>query len=253
MQISSVPMPMPQRHLAWDACMNIRDVGGYPTTDGRETRWRALVRADNLCRLTREGQAALIAYGVRTIIDLRSANELESEPHPFGAKANGSITYRHLPLLDSADEALSEAMKAAGTAAKNLLVWYRMCRPQLARIVEGVAEADQGGLLIHCHAGKDRTGFVVAMLLALAGVTPQSIADDYALSDTYLQPMFEDILAKADAEKREQIADSMASRADAMLTLLSSIEREHGGVRGYLRDCGVQPAALERVRERLRD
>jgi protein-tyrosine phosphatase len=248
-QTSSVP----QRHLAWDACYNIRDVGGYPTTDGRQTRWGALVRADNLCRLTAQGQSALVAYGVRTIVDLRSPNELEESPHPFAAAPNPSIAYRNLPLLDSSDAALQEAMKAAGSAAKNLLVWCQFSRSNLARIVSAVAEAENGGVLIHCHAGKDRTGFVVAVLLALAEVTPEAIAEDYALSDTYLQPIFEDILRKAEPEKHEQIMQSMASRADAMLTLLSFIEAEHGGIRPYLLDSGVHPRRLERVRERLRD
>src|SRR5437773_1835440 len=74
------------RYLAWDACHNAREVGGYPTESGGRIRRRALVRSDNLHFLTPDGQAALRSYGVRTIIDLRLAHELERHPNPFAAQ-----------------------------------------------------------------------------------------------------------------------------------------------------------------------
>src|SRR5437868_13316841 len=88
------------RYLAWDACYNVRDVGGYPTGDGGRTPWGALVRADNLYRLTEEGQAALRDYGVRTIVDLRLAHELERHPSPFAANGEGGPRYLNLPIHD---------------------------------------------------------------------------------------------------------------------------------------------------------
>src|SRR5207248_11734510 len=74
-----------QRHLPWDACFNIRDLGGYAAAAGRRTRWRALLRGDNLGWLKPSGRAALIDYGVRTIIDLRHPSEVARAPHPFAA------------------------------------------------------------------------------------------------------------------------------------------------------------------------
>ena len=102
----------PGRYLAWEACYNARDVGGYPAGNGRRIRWRALVRADNLHRLTLDGQAALRDYGVRTIIDLRLAHELERHPNPFAAQQGPSDVprYLHLPLHDlELDATLDEA------------------------------------------------------------------------------------------------------------------------------------------------
>src|SRR5205823_6923920 len=102
----------PARHLTWDACYNARDVGGYPTNSGGRTRWRALVRADNLHRLTPEGQAALREYGVRTIIDLRLAGELERHPSPFAAGQGPDDVPRYLslPLHDlDTDAAIEDA------------------------------------------------------------------------------------------------------------------------------------------------
>src|SRR5688500_17816224 len=95
----------PGRQLSWEACYNVRDLGGYATADGGVTRWRAFVRAGSLYRLTPAGRAALLDYGVRTIVDLRRASELEHYPNPFAQQsedANPPI-YLNLPLGVGAD------------------------------------------------------------------------------------------------------------------------------------------------------
>src|SRR5262249_21747651 len=89
-----------QRHLDWEACYNVRDLGGLPTVDGDTTRWRSIVRADILARLTDSGRRALIDYGVRTVIDLRSPAQVAQERSAF-TPATGStdgLTYLNLPL-----------------------------------------------------------------------------------------------------------------------------------------------------------
>ena len=78
----------PTRFLAWEACHNARDTGGYTTHSGRQTRWQTLVRADNLHKLTLAGRAALRDYGVRTVIELRLAHEVEKQPNTFAAQQN---------------------------------------------------------------------------------------------------------------------------------------------------------------------
>src|SRR5438874_11727619 len=113
--------PQQDRHLAWEACYNVRDVGGYPTGEGKPIRWQTLVRADNLYRLTNEGQAALREYGVRTIIDLRLAHELERDPSPFAAhQGPGDVPrYISLPLHDLETDA---AMNAAGSTQEEYII-----------------------------------------------------------------------------------------------------------------------------------
>lgn len=88
----------PVRRLAWDACYNVRDLGGYETTDGRRIRRGQFLRADDLCRLSAQGRAALVAYGVRTVVDLRSPSELARAPHPFAVGAPDAPAYRVLSL-----------------------------------------------------------------------------------------------------------------------------------------------------------
>src|SRR5215213_8706915 len=91
------------RRLDWDACFNVRDLGGYPLPDGRETRWGAVVRADTLARLTPTGCAALVDYGVQTIIDLRRPRELETSPNRFAQPGPHNITYQNFSLYDPAN------------------------------------------------------------------------------------------------------------------------------------------------------
>ena len=82
------------RDLRWDACRNVRDLGGLPTLDGTNIAWGALVRADNLCQLTESGRVALLAHGIGTIIDIPFPHEVALEPHPFEIPANseGALT-----------------------------------------------------------------------------------------------------------------------------------------------------------------
>lgn len=251
-----LPGENPARHLRWDACYNVRDLGGYQTNDGGHTRWRALLRADNLCRLTPVGCAALAEYGVRTILDLRSASELKLAPHPLAQQSvpNGTLAYLNLPAIDETDAAGAAAMDAAESTLEVYCLWIERYRAQMAAIVMAVARAPQGGVLIHCHAGKDRTGLATALLLALAGVAETTIAEDYALSDTYLQPLYEELLSNGpqDPSERERLERQLTSPPETMLSVLTYLDRQHRGVYSYLLESGVTERDIERVRGRLR-
>jgi protein tyrosine/serine phosphatase len=244
-----------ERRLAWDACYNVRDLGGYPTEDGGRTRWRAILRADNLCRLTPVGCDALAAHGVRTIIDLRNAFELKLGPHPFGgAPADGRPSYRHLPFEDETDGVTQEMMKAAETVPALYGVMLDRFQPRVAAIVEAIAVAPEGAVLIHCHAGKDRTGLVSALLLAVAGVQNQIIAEDYALSDVYLEPLYAEWWASVDdPTERERVVRRWSRPVENMLGALAGLEERHGGARAYLRAGGVSDESINRIRVRLRE
>ncbi len=113
------------RRLLWDACYNAREIGGYPTADGGEIAWRRLVRTDNLSRLTAIGQAALVDYGVRTIIDLRDPSELAMEPHAFLTPSDqaGAPAYYNLPLIRFDDPGWQAADADAHFDAQ-LLLWH---------------------------------------------------------------------------------------------------------------------------------
>jgi protein tyrosine/serine phosphatase len=246
------------RHLSWDACYNARDLGGYDTNAGAQTRWRSLIRADGLFRLTPAGREALLDYGIRTIIDLRSGHEVKKNPNPFadGACPENIITHMNLPALDESDSEGMAGLNAADTPRENYIFMLSRFRRNFAAIFRAIAEAGPGGIVVHCHAGKDRTGLVSALLLALAGVPSETIAADYALTDAYLQPHYDEIRANnadPDPAKRERLEQWLVSPPETMLAVLSHLDRQYGGVRAYLLSAGLTPGELNRVRSRLRE
>jgi protein tyrosine/serine phosphatase len=245
----------PARRLAWDACLNVRDLGGYVTAAGGQTRWRAVLRADNLCQLTPAGGEALAADGVRTIIDLRNPRELALAAHPFaaGAVAADRPAYRHLPFEDETDRVARALMDATETVPDLYRVMLDRNQARIAAIVEAVATAPEGGVVIHCHAGKDRTGLVSALLLALVGVPHQTIAEDYALSDTYLQPLYDDWRRDfADPVEWEREVRRWLTPVENMLRVLAELEARHGGAAAFLRAGGLGDESIAGIQARLR-
>jgi hypothetical protein len=238
------------RLLDWEGCRNARDVGGYPTADGRWVRSGALLRSDNLCRLTGRGREQLLATGVRTIVDLRDADEHRIDPPPYGANtAPGAVPlYLSRPLFDPDDQETLARLRWTRTLyGASYCLLLDGFRRNAAAIFGAVAEAPEGGVLVHCHAGKDRTGVVVAVLLALAGVPKETIVADYALSQRVLWPRWE-----ADRLDAPTLPPPYAP-PEAMEEVLGWLEREHGGAEGYLRAIGLSDDQIGRLRERLLD
>jgi len=124
--------------------------------------------------------------------------------------------------------------------------------PNFGRAVQTVADAPEGGVVVHCFAGKDRTGLTCAMLLRTVGVSIDDIADDYTLSEGNIRPII-DPWADAAHDDRERALRLRigSSPRQVMVDTLTELERRHGDIAGYLRDAGVSAEALDRVRERL--
>ena len=173
------------RILIWDGCLNIRDLGGLPTRAGGATRFGAIVRADSIRQLSDAGWEALVGYGVRRIVDLRFDSELAADP-----PREMPVEVVHVSVLPDADsnhwveiDALGDAAPDAPTATKDVyLEFLERFGASFARAITAVADAPEGGVLIHCMAGRDRTGILAALLLRLAEVPIPEVAADYALS-----------------------------------------------------------------------
>jgi protein tyrosine/serine phosphatase len=248
------------RHLPWERCYNARDVGGYETDDGARTRWRALVRADDLSRLTPAGCAALLNYGVRTILDLRLPSECARAVHPFASRPDDSPgpIYHHLSMMDETDRKGTARFNTADTPQEVYALILDQYPSRVAASVRAFAQAGPGGVLVHCHGGKDRTGILVALLLTLAGVPQATIALDYAESEVYMQPAYQESLAQVahDPVLRQQLARQirkMAPTPEAMRATLAHLDARHGGVRAYLNAAGVPSEEFEKIRTRLRE
>jgi protein-tyrosine phosphatase len=245
---------MPERDLAWPTCFNTRDLGGYMTGDGRRTRWGAVVRADNMVHLDADGQAALVDYGVRTVVDLRCGWELRLRPrHPFHANTAADATprYVHAPVVDDADQASVRAIDAASSRDESYRLMLALCRAQIAAALRAIADAPPGGVLLHCHSGTDRTGLVAALLLAVVGVPTATIVDDYAHSHERLGAFYDYYRARiADPEGRARF-QRVTAPPELMAATLSYLEAEHGGAVGYLSSAGLTDAELQCLRGRL--
>jgi protein-tyrosine phosphatase len=237
--------PRRDRNLDWEGCFNVRDLGGLSTIDGRRTRWGAIVRADSLDHLTAAGWLALKAHGVRTIVDLRNDEELgfDAQARPDG------LTTVHVPLDDIADTEFWKYLwdnELDGTPLLHRPFMERKPERCAAAIV-AVANAEPGGVVIHCGIGRDRTGIVTLLLLALAGVIPDKIASDYELSNERLRSRW-DKLGEEDqgawAEERLRRANTTAR--DLIHDTLASLD-----IDAYLRVGGISDEDLTAVRARL--
>jgi protein-tyrosine phosphatase len=245
--------PHLSRILAWEACHNARDTGGYPTHSGLQTRWQTLVRADNLHKLTPDGQAALRDYGVRTVIDLRLAHEVEKYPNPFAAQQDlpGAPVYLNLPLHDPAANA---AMDVAPSMMHEYIIILEQSKPHISSVIRAVASAmAEGAVVVHCHGGKDRTGIVVALLLSIAGVPRETIIEDYSLSEAQLEPLHAAWLEEQRIALGHRIDRPrwMHSRPETMRGVLDFLDRGYGGPEGYLQAAGVSQPYITQIRNHL--
>jgi len=156
------------RDLAWEGCVNVRDLGGLPTADGRTVRFGALVRSDHLDRLTAAGWRALWDHGVRTIVDLRDPDERQPDisPRPPG------LATSEIPLEDLSDTAFWQEWRRFCCTPLYYQAFLDRAPDRVAAVVRAVADAEPGGVVVHCGHGRDRTGLVTLVLLSLAGSRP---------------------------------------------------------------------------------
>jgi protein-tyrosine phosphatase len=249
-------MSVRARTLAWDGCLNVRDLGGHPTEDGGETRFGAIVRADSVRALTEAGWRALVDYGITTIIDLRMHSELEADP-PLELP----VELVHVPLFPEPGsprwgpiEAVAERIEEPVAHRRAVyLECLERFRRETASALTAVARAPQDGIVIHCQAGKDRTGLISGLVLRLAGVSREDIGADYEVTEENLRPTWSIwVDAAEDDEDRARRRGLAGAPAEAMVGVLEELERRYGSVRGYAVAGGASERDLDVLRAKLR-
>jgi protein-tyrosine phosphatase len=236
------------RALSWDGCCNVRDLGGLPIEDGGETRFRVVVRADDVSLLSPTGWESLAGYGIARIVDLRH------EDPPYDTP----VELVRVPVMDAeavneVDELLLGEDDPVTWRTRNYLFFLERFPGNFARATEAVASPADGTVLLHCAGGVDRTGLVAAFLLRVAGVAVDTIAEDYALSEANWAPTIDDWVAQApdDPERRKRLLLSVMSAA-TMRNVLVELEQRHGSIRGFLVKAGADGGVLDAFAERLR-
>jgi protein-tyrosine phosphatase len=240
---------VPSRRLDWPDCQNTRDLGGLSRPGGL-TRSGILVRSDNLQNLNAAGQDAMVAYGVTTVIDLRSESEVTSSPSPFAKNEPGAAQapmYTHLALAD--DATMRRLAEASDMFGRYLMMLEH--RPAAFAGIFSTLARTEGTVVFHCFAGKDRTGLVAAMSLALAGVDVDSIAADYAETDSQMAMRYAEWLAAASAEQLEGMRDDLRCPPERIVGVLEHLDKRWGGVEGYLESAGMPPADISTLRSKL--
>lgn len=259
------------RWIGLQGAANVRDLGGLPTVDGALTRSDRLIRSDNLQGLTDGDVRVLLdVHRVRAVADLRTKVEVDAEgPGPLTRVSTVSIG--HFSLFPEAGQNTDAA--ALDEDAPTVLPWQRREASDGARrrgaaevylgylddradsavaALRFIAEGD-GATIVHCAAGKDRTGVVVALALAEIGVEREAIVEDYALSAERIEAIFARLLASttyAEDLPPESI-DKHRPRADTMVRLLDALDANFDGPRGWLRRHGWTEADGEALRDRL--
>ncbi|MFI7515041.1 tyrosine-protein phosphatase [Micromonospora echinofusca] len=238
------------RRIPFTTMFNFRDVGGHAGHDGRRVRTGRLYRSDSLHRIDDTDREAFAALGVRTVIDLRRPYEVERDgrvPHFDGLTWHnihpehaewGERPYR--PGTDLARYLADRYADLAGTGTAGL-----------AEAIGLIAEDASAPVVVHCVAGKDRTGIVCGLTLAVLGVADDQIAADYALSteagERY-RAWFE-----ATGRQGGHTLPVLTCPAEAMTLFLAELREAHGSIEGYLRHAGVTDAQLAALREHLLD
>jgi len=254
--------------MSWidlEGAVNVRDVGGLPTVDGRSTRPGVLLRADNLQGLTPADVRRLTGdLGVRTVLDLRTGREVEQEgPGPLRAT---DVVHHHVSLIpeppgEPAEQEIDRAVPhrpdragATPTDMTGFYVGYLEDAPQaLARALRLLADPATGPALVHCAAGKDRTGVVVAVALSLAGVRREAVVADYARSAERIDGVLERLRATRTygPALADTSADAIRPVPGSMERFLDHVDREYGGPHGLAMAVGVEEETVTRLAARL--
>src|ERR1700761_4794281 len=236
---------------------NTRDLGGLPTADGRRTARRRLLRSDSLQALKPADVRRLVDdYGVRTVIDLRAGIEVEAEgPGPMTREP--LVKVEHLSLFPQQDDyvkPLSERLPPVGRGFAGLSLGFLLQRPDSVLAALRLIAHGDGATLVHCTAGKDRTGTVIALALAEAGVERDAIVADYAASaERYGAVLRLHAREAVDGGLQNGLANAVAllhaPRAVTMERFLDALAEQSGGASDWLQDQGWtmdDRAALQR-------
>jgi len=225
----------PDRHLNLSGASNFRDLGGYPTADGRTVRWRQIFRSNHLGHLTDDDAAVLRQLGVRSAFDFRGAEERTAAQCGMS-----EITVHSLPVEPTVVAAL-RAIVAGGTplstdhaieVMRESYSGYVQKNTERYRTLFAHLLADSAPLVIHCTAGKDRTGFACALILHTLGVSQDTISEDYLLTNQFYRRD-----PNHSTDLPDDIKQVLGSVREAFLAAaFEAIDADYGDLETYLRD-----------------
>ena len=245
---------MPTRRLIMQKLYNARDLGGFPTADGKTTRFGVFIRSEAPVDITEDDLATLKAYGVTASMDFRSTHETELRPSDL----QNVMPYFHRPLFNEAASAggmkQPPPMKAPVSWGEQYIAMAEESRAWAVDVLTIAAE-NEGALLYHCTTGKDRTGIMTMYLLDIAGVPRADIAADYCVSQVFLEPVYKVLFSGAgpmnDGHAPKMDESFFKTKPESILRVYDYLTEKYGGVTAYLHEIGVPQQVLQAIREKL--
>lgn len=246
------------RWLQLEGAVNVRDLGGLPTEDGRTVAPRVLLRSDNLQGLTEKDVAHLLGeVGLRTVLDLRTPAEVDGEgPGPLIAAGVRHVNLNFIPGWDprayDANRVIPHEKRHDNDMSHFYLGYLDEAGPEVVRGMRTLVEPDVGTAIVHCAAGKDRTGVLSALALVVAGVPRAHVVDDYALTAERIEAIRDRLTNSptyADDMTRRSL-DDMRPHALSMEHFLDRLD-ERGGVQAWLASNGFSTGDQADLRQRL--
>lgn len=238
------------RHIPFEGCFNFRDIGGYPTTDGQKVQWGKYYRAGRQDRMTQADLDHISGLGIQTQIDLRKHDEIADQGR--GPLETLGANYAHLPVIpEGGTDQLARLVGDTGISGKRYLGYLEFGGDTWVNMFEIFANADDHPIVLHCTAGKDRTGVSTAFLLSVLGVDRAIIEADYILTNRDVSRQVEFLerhVGLPEGINRDEMMFHAGVPETAMHDFLNGLEERWGGALGYLRSIGIADDTFEAVR-----
>lgn len=237
----------PQRHIPIPGTHNFRDAGGYRVDGGGSIRWRTLFRSDSLHGVPQQGLDQIVELGVRSAFDVRYPHEVRNRAHSLSSHA--AVVYHNSPLSDLT----APWSEPVSTLEEMNLFFLEDNASRVSTALQRFAAPGAFPALVNCTVGKDRTGLVVALLLAIAGVSRADIVRDYMLSDVPTRDLRARTVQVAIANGADEklVRELTSIRPSVMERTLDHLETSYGGAEGYARSAGLTSEQIESIREAL--
>ena len=238
------------RHYSFEGCFNFRDIGGYKNQDGMRVKKGLYFRTGRQDRMTERDLAQLLDLKISTQIDLRKPDEvLDQGKGPLVTMGANYINIAVIP--EGGSDQLSKLVGDTGISGKRYLGYLEFGPTSWLRLFGILAEQENLPVVLHCTAGKDRTGVSTAFLLSVLGVSRDVIEADYLLTnlDTERQADFiERTVGYPEGYDRKSMIAAAGVPEDAMSDFLDGVESKWGSVIEYLEKIGISREQMEKVR-----
>lgn len=240
------PIIVAERHVPLEGTHNFRDLGGYTTTDGKMVKWGEIYRSDHLGKLKESSWNFFSSLDVRTIYDLRSAEDNEREPDLLPEMAE--IEAISLPVYEEGTSRKSyyrmlRKAKPEDSVTYQLLIdanrrYIEKHNPEFSTLLKYLVTKEEGGFMYHCSAGKDRTGFTSAIILLALGVPKETVMRDYLASNYYRAPHNKKLLRISFLVgiNKEVLRPILTVYPQFINEAFVAIEEHYGSIDNYLKE-----------------